>query len=69
MSANPETQYTSEPVCPHCGGKYGDPWEIDFSGTSDERDITCGHCESEFIVTRLVTVEYCTRAKAHEATP
>jgi hypothetical protein len=50
-----------EPVCPHCGGKYSDAWEINFSGDMEgTTEITCGHCDEDFSVTRNVEVTYST---------
>ena len=29
--------FNREPVCPHCGGKYSDAWEINFGGDMEGR--------------------------------
>lgn len=56
-----ETQYTDEPICPHCGKSVSDAWEINFGATGDEEtELECGHCEKPFTVSRRITVKYCT---------
>ncbi len=42
-------------VCPYCGCKDDDSWEITESG-----EYTCGHCESDYFVERNVEVTYST---------
>jgi DNA-directed RNA polymerase subunit RPC12/RpoP len=49
------TSYTDEIVCPYCGYKLNDSWELE----GDECD--CPDCERTFEVTRYTTIEYCTR--------
>lgn len=52
-------KYTKEIVCPYCGYKFSDSWEIN----SNEEDIglvECGECEKEFYASRIITVDYST---------
>ena len=52
-------EYTKEIVCPYCGYKFSDSWEIN----SNEEDIglvECGECEKEFYASRIITVDYST---------
>ena len=58
---NPETQFTSDPVCPKCGYKHRDAWEWDFDSGDTEHD--CGKCGEPFVCSRIVNVEYCTTPK------
>lgn len=56
-----DTEYTFEPVCPHCGEKERDAWEIDFgNGTDGDTTITCGSCDKDYLCTRNVNVSYST---------
>jgi len=57
--SNFETQYTHEIVCPYCGYKFCDSWEMN-QGEEGDDDAECPSCEREFIFTRILTVEYCT---------
>lgn len=55
------TQHTKEPVCPHCGRKERDAWEVDFGPAMDgEAVIVCGYCEKEYKVERFVSIEFTT---------
>lgn len=57
-----ELRNNESPICPHCGHKQRDAWEIDFGpGMEGETEITCGSCERDYIVSREVTVYYSTR--------
>lgn len=38
--------YTSEIVCPHCGYKFSDSWEV------ESNEVECGECEKKFEVER-----------------
>ncbi len=62
MSSRYETQYTTWPVCPHCGHEDDGAWEwnVDEHGAEYE----CESCEKPFVCTRIVTVEYCTDKKS-----
>lgn len=55
------TEYTSEPVCPHCGYQMRDAWE-DVEG-EDWNNVECGRCEKEYRVIRHVSVSFTTEAK------
>ena len=54
-----ETKQAMTPVCPHCGRKEKDVWEIDF-GPSLEGDalISCSSCGKDYFCSRHVTVRY-----------
>lgn len=52
-----EHEYTSDPVCPHCGHKHRDAWEWDSDGSGQTE---CGECEKPFFWERIVTIEYTT---------
>ena len=58
---NPETQFTTYPVCPSCGSQHTNAWEWDMDDFDNERE--CWRCGEPFICTRIVTVEYCTCKK------
>jgi len=60
MQESFDTLYTHDPVCPFCGHKVRDVWEINFGSAEGETEIDCGECEKTFIVSRHVTVDYCT---------
>jgi hypothetical protein len=51
-------------VCPHCGYKDRDSWEIDFGlGMDGDAEVQCHFCGEDFIASRIVTVKYCTKKK------
>ena len=51
-----DTEYTNEPICPHCGQmSYG----VDL--LTDEDDAVCGRCGESFHCTRNVNITYTTR--------
>jgi len=57
-----DTEYTFEPVCPHCGKTERDSWEIDFGdGADGDATITCSSCEKDYSCTRNVNVSYSTK--------
>ena len=59
-----ETQYSDDPICPYCGYKQRDAWEIKFGpGSEGETEVDCGECGKTFICSRSVTVTYCTNPK------
>lgn len=59
-----DTDYQTNPVCPHCGAEKGDAWEIDFGRRGYEQvEIACPRCETGYLVTRHVEVTYCTEKK------
>ena len=55
MSEAPDTLLQPDPVCPYCGEKVSDAWELD-----DDTEIECGACEREFWCWRVVDVRYTT---------
>ena len=52
-----ETQDTDEIICPHCGYRYSDSYELDEDGG----EIVCDHCDREFHYERAISVSYSTR--------
>lgn len=49
-------------VCPHCGYRDDDSWEIGHSVSAGDTDKTqCGQCGKPFNVEYHVTVTYSTR--------
>jgi len=55
MSYN--TEYTDEPVCPHCGHKIEDAWEIDFEGQECAK-IDCPECDKPIEVCKNMSITY-----------
>jgi hypothetical protein len=50
------------PVCPYCGKKEEDAWEIHFGdGMEGSTEITCSNCEKDYFATRHVDVKYSTK--------
>jgi len=48
---------TSEVVCPYCGHKQSDTWEL--TGGDDEEDtVNCGKCEKEFGYRTEITIDF-----------
>jgi hypothetical protein len=58
-----DTQYTNEPVCPYCGYKVSNSWELNMRD-GDEIERECSYCSENFKILCIVTVEYCTETKA-----
>jgi hypothetical protein len=58
-------EWTRDPVCPHCGHKVRDAWELGFGGSAEgtEEDFECGNCEGIFDIERTITVSYTTVKK------
>lgn len=50
------TSYESDLICPYCGYKEIDSWEV----SGDDGENTCGRCDSEYSYTRDVEVTYTT---------
>lgn len=46
-------RYTSDVVCPYCGTKVTDSWELE-----DEGEYFCDECDNEFDFVRNVSVTY-----------
>ena len=55
-----DTQYTTEPVCPHCGHRERDAWEIDFGSMDGDTTVTCESCGEDYFCSRHVEVSYTT---------
>lgn len=48
-----------QPVCPHCGHRERDAWEINFGpGCEGDAIVTCGGCDEEYQCYRECTVTY-----------
>lgn len=58
MTTDADTDYTNEPVCPHCGDTFDGAWELDFY--VDQADVCCGSCGQDFRCERHVDVSYST---------
>ena len=58
------TEFTDNPICPHCGYKMKDAWEFDF-GPGLEGDVTtqCDDCGKEIWITRHCSVSYSTEKR------
>lgn len=58
-----ETEHTDNIVCPYCGHKDRDSWEVDLGpGLEGTGEVDCDSCDRTFVVTRNVTVTYTTKA-------
>lgn len=58
-----DTRMTDSPICPYCGHRERDAWEINFGPGMDGDTIhTCGSCGEEYDCYREVIVTYTTRA-------
>lgn len=51
-----DTECMIDLICPYCGEKYQDVWEL----YDDEGTRTCGNCEKEYEYERSVSVYYTT---------
>ena len=58
MSAEIDHEYTSNPICPHCGQKESDAWELHL-GDGDQVEQECD-CGKSYIITCNVSVSYST---------
>ena len=66
MSADFDTDFTDEPVCPWCGEAQGDAWEL-FKDASGDVEAECADCGKPIMMTQDVTVTYSTwKPKAGE---
>ncbi len=54
-----DTEYTPDPICPHCGAKQRDAWEM-FDEWDDHVEVDCWNCEKSIYIERQVSVEYST---------
>ena len=62
-----DTNDTEFAVCPYCGQKEWDSWEIGDDNGSLVRDVmehTCGVCDKIYEVSRHIEITYTTRPKA-----
>ena len=49
-------------ICPHCGYKHGDAWEM-FQMADTEREFTCNGCEVSFTCWAVARTTYFSRSK------
>lgn len=57
MSDMPDESYGNDPVCPHCGHRMQDAWELNLEdGEGQEHE--CGECFKTYYVERHVSVNY-----------
>lgn len=55
---------TAEPICPYCGHRERDAWEINFGlDLEGETEHTCGSCGEDYKVSRHVDINYSTQTK------
>lgn len=59
MSEEYETDYTNFMVCPHCGHKHRDSWEI--FPNSEDGEYDCEECSKRFLWHRLIEITYSTK--------
>lgn len=52
------TDQTTQPVCPHCGHKMRDAWELEWD--NECISVDCGDCGREYIVCIQTTITYST---------
>lgn len=52
------TERTNQPICPYCGNRERDAWEIDFSGLDGDTEHTCGSCGEDYFLSREVDIYY-----------
>ncbi len=55
--AHDPLEYHDVIVCPYCGYRERDSWEVDF-GSNEMTEVSCGECGRDFPVMRLVDVSY-----------
>lgn len=56
MGKEIDHEYTNEVVCPYCGYKDRDSWEL----SDNDGETYCGRCDKEFAYTRNISISYCT---------
>ncbi len=57
-----DTEFTDNPICPHCGDEDRDAWELDLGpGLEGTGEVECVACGKEFSVSRMATITYTTR--------
>ena len=57
QETEPDTVYTNNITCPHCG--YEDEDSLEHGDSDDE--MNCGHCGREFAMQRHIEITYSTR--------
>ena len=63
MSKGIDHEYTYNLVCPYCGYKDEDAWEL----SDNESETYCSRCDKEFAYTRHVSISYSTsKIDSHE---
>lgn len=60
MSERIEHKYTDEVVCPWCGYKQSESYELFESHYDETTDTECHECAKPFMAEKIVTVEYST---------
>lgn len=64
-----DTCSTHEPVCPYCGAKNRNAWEIDFGpGLDGDTTCACPSCGEDYFCSREVSVSYSTAKLANNST-
>jgi len=63
-----DTEYTTAPVCPHCGHRDYDWWDgSDLQNDGDQSDTECGSCEEPMRIIMTVDVSFCSEKRDVEA--
>jgi hypothetical protein len=57
---NIDTEFTDEPVCPHCGKKDIDWWDCDDAKKEESWDSRCGFCGKEYRIVCHKTITFTT---------
>jgi len=52
---------TDEVVCPHCGARYTDSWDLFSDGSETVEGVECDDCGKEFNAEVNMSVTYTTR--------
>ena len=56
-----DCKYTSEIVCPYCGDRWSDSWDVDFGiGVEGDAELYCDECEKYFFAERYCKITYST---------
>jgi hypothetical protein len=55
-----DLNFTDSPICPWCGYRLGDAWELDLHD-GDTTEVDCGKCEKAYRVTASVSISYSTQ--------
>lgn len=53
------TEYSDVPICPHCGYRLDDWW--DMSWESDNKEVSCSRCERDYEIKLLRIYEFSTK--------